>query len=92
MPLIVSELPGVGRLGPVMMVPVAEQSVAIGASSTQSAAFNARTRVLRLHATAACHVAIGPNPTATTSKFRLAVDGEAFFEVQSGDKVAVIQG
>lgn len=72
--------------------PIAEQTVAIGGSSTQSAAFNSQTRYARVHADAICHILAGKNPTATTSKQRMAADQTEFKAVTPGDKLAVIEG
>jgi len=46
---------------------LASQTVAIGGASVQSAAFNARTKFVRLHTDVICSVKFGANPTATTS-------------------------
>jgi hypothetical protein len=76
--------------GVAYMPPVAEQTVAIGGSSVQSSAFNAKTRLVRVHTDAICSVAFGSNPTATAAKARLAAGQTEYFEVSPGDKVAVI--
>lgn len=72
--------------------PVAEQTVAIGGSSTQSSAFNVNTNLIRLHTDAICSVSIGTNPTATAAKMRMSADKEEYFHipVNSTYKVAVI--
>jgi hypothetical protein len=72
--------------------PVAEQTVAIGASSVQSSAFNALTKFIRINTDAACSVAFGTNPTATATKMRLAANTTEYFSVPLGAsyKVAVI--
>lgn len=70
--------------------PVAEQTRSISGSSAQSAAFNSRTRFVRLHASVACHVTVGANPTATTSSMKLPADSTEYFGVAAGHKVAVI--
>lgn len=79
-------------IGAVQQQPIAEQTVAIGASSAQSAAFNANTTIIRLQADAICSVEFGANPTATTGKMRLAANQTEYFTVppNSGWKVAVI--
>lgn len=69
--------------------PIAEQTVAIGAS-TQSAAFNRSTRYVRLHSDGICSVAFGANPTATTANMRLAAGATEYFGVTPGQKLAVI--
>lgn len=70
--------------------PVAEQTVAIGGASAQSAAFNAATQVVRVHADAICSIAFGANPTATASTMRMAAGQTEYFAVNPGDKIAVI--
>jgi hypothetical protein len=69
---------------------IATQTVAIGGSSTQSAAFNANTRLVRLETDAICSISFGQSPTVTTSNARMAANSEDYFEVQPGHKVAVI--
>jgi hypothetical protein len=69
---------------------VATQAVAIGGASEQSAAFNARTKFIRLHTDAICSVKFGANPTATADDLRMAANQTEFFGVVAGDKVAVI--
>lgn len=70
--------------------PVAEQTVSISGSSTQSSAFNASTRFIRVHTDAICSILIGSNPTATASKKRLRADHTEYFAVVPGHKLAVI--
>lgn len=71
--------------------PIAEQTVAIGGSSAQATnAFNAKTRVIRIHTDAICSILIGANPTATATKARLAAGQTEYRVVQPGDKIAVI--
>lgn len=69
---------------------LASQTVAIGGGSVQSAAFNTNTRFVRLHTDAICSVEFGANPTATSSKARMAANQTEFFGVKGGHKVAVI--
>lgn len=78
--------------------PLAEQKLTIGASSVASAAFNAGTQLVCLHADAICSVkfgtaadvALGINPTATAASRRLNADTDRYFGVNGGMKVAVI--
>lgn len=70
--------------------PITEQTVAIGASSTQSSAFNTHTRMIRVNTDAICSIAIGENPTATANTSRLAAGATEYFEVEPGHKIAVI--
>lgn len=70
----------------------ASQTVAIGGSSTQSSAFNALTKFVRIHTDAVCSVEFGTSPTATTSSMRLAANTTEYFSVplNGSYKVAVI--
>lgn len=72
--------------------PVANQTVAIGATSTASAAFNAATAFVRIHADAICSIAFGTSPTATTTTRRMAANTTEYFKVPLGKayKIAVI--
>jgi len=94
--LYISEAVGInadanGFIPPLMQLPpVAEQTVAIGATSAQSAAFGSNTNMIRLESDTACSVSVGVNPTATASKMRLAADSPEYFRVASGHKIAVI--
>jgi len=95
--LYVSEFVGMGtgaNASPqaVMQPPLAEQTVSIGGSSTQSSAFNAKTRIVRLHADSICSVSFGTNPTATATTARMAANQTEYFSVPEGGSymVAVI--
>jgi hypothetical protein len=70
--------------------PLAEQTVSIGGSSTQSSAFNAGTNYIRIHTDAICSIAVGSNPTATSSTQRVAADQTEYFGVTPAHKIAVI--
>lgn len=70
------------------------------ASSVQTPAVGANTRVVRVMATSACLVLAGVNPTAqvpadgatdTDGGIPLAANVPEFIKVQPGDKIAVIQ-
>ena len=73
---------------------VADQSVSVGGSSTQSAAFNAQTAFVMVHAQEACCVQWGTNPTAVNTKQRMGAGETRFYGVPAGKsyKVAVIVG
>lgn len=72
------------------MPPLAEQAIAIGAE-TDSAAFNAQTKFVRLHPDAICSIVIGAgNPVAATTKLRLAANTTEYFGVQPGQVLSVI--
>lgn len=68
---------------------VAEQTIAIGAGAV-SAAFNQRTRYVRLSPDAICSILINNNPTATATNMRMAAGSVEYFDVPQGSKVAAI--
>jgi hypothetical protein len=70
--------------------PLAEQTVAIGGGSVQSAAFHRSTRFIRVHTDVVCSIAMGLNPTATAAKRRLAANQTEYFGIQPLWKIAVI--
>lgn len=70
--------------------PLASQTVAIGGSSTQSAAFNAEAKIVCVHTDAICSIEFGASPTATANSRRLAANSTEFFQIVPGQKVAVI--
>jgi hypothetical protein len=88
------ESSGIARAGqslPAGLQPgLASQKVAIGGTSTQSAAFNTRTRFVRLHTDAICSVEFGASPTADNTNMRMGEGQTEYFSVNGGDKVAVI--
>jgi hypothetical protein len=86
--LYIAEYPTLDRTEP----PLAEQVVAIGGGSLQSAAFQKTTRAVRLHCDAICSVAFGTNPVATATHKPMAARQTEFFPVPQGQafKVAVI--
>jgi hypothetical protein len=59
-------------------------------TSTQSAAFNASTKFVRIISDANCHLLFGANPTATTSSMRMVADAAEYFGVVAGQKVAAV--
>jgi hypothetical protein len=61
-------------------------------TSTQSAALNAKTVMVRVHTDSICSIAFGTNPTATTNNKRLAANTTEYFSVDPGKslKIAVI--
>ena len=72
--------------------PLVEQTVAVAGASAQSAAFNARTKFVRVATDTAVNLAFGLNPTATTSKLYMPAGSVEYFAVSGGMKVAAIQG
>ena len=98
--LRITEFAGLGSSasgdGPVQAVsspPTAQQVVAIGATSTASAAFNASTTIIRVQPEAVCAIYVGTSaPIATTGlSARLAAGQTEYFRVDPGSKLAVIQ-
>lgn len=75
---------------------IANQSLAIGAASAASAAFNARTQLIVISKVDAdCRIAIGPAPVAViggAGQTRFIRSGNEYaFAVEPGSKLAVIQ-
>jgi hypothetical protein len=72
--------------------PIVDQApVVIGAGSLSSAAFNARTRIVRLACDVVCSIAIGPPGTvATAANQRLAANQTEYKMVVPGYVVSVI--
>lgn len=73
-----------------ILPPLATQTVAIGGTSTQSAAFNAATKVIRIHTDVICSFEVGTNPTATANSARMAAGQTEYISVIPADKIAVI--
>lgn len=95
--LYITELNAIGGGGnhPVsggQFPPVAEQTVAIGGGSVQSAVFNKNTTLLRINVDNACSIALGVNPTALVTSARLAANQTEYFSIppNSNFKLAVI--
>lgn len=72
-----------------VIFPGASQKVSYTASSAQSQAIN--TTVIRLVSTTDCFVAIGENPTATTSDMFIPSGNVEFFAIQLNHKVSAIR-
>jgi hypothetical protein len=80
-----------GALVPVGNEPaLAVQALTLGGESSQSQAFSAKTRFVRVLAEADCSVAFGANPTATTAKAKIPANVPEYFGVQPGQKMALI--
>lgn len=73
---------------------LANQTVAIGASSVQSNALKSETRVVRIHTDAICHIDIGADPAANTTKRRLPANAIEYIGIPPNVqfKIAVITG
>ena len=61
-------------------------------TTTQSAAFSARTSFIRLPSDGRAHVKVGANPSATASHTRLAPNSAEHFGVRGGAKLAAYDG
>lgn len=62
-------------------------------TTTQSAAFNDRTRFIWVRVDAAANYKAGDNPTATATDYpQLQADTDYFFGVKPGDKIAFYDG
>lgn len=61
-------------------------------TTTQSSAFNAETRFIRVIASAAAHLVFGSNPTATNTAPWVPASTVEFFAVVPGQKVAAYDG
>jgi hypothetical protein len=82
---------GTRHLDVAPMPPIAEQTVSIGVSSTQSSPFSSRTRVIRVCADAECSIKIGDNPTALTASMRIPANVPEYFAVNPGQIIAVVK-
>lgn len=92
--MYITEFAGALPLGndaSMLMVPaVVDQMVNTSASSAQSAAFNANTKVVRIHVDGIVSIKFGDNPTALTNNHRMAANTTEYFAVKAGQKVAGI--
>jgi hypothetical protein len=69
--------------------PLAEQVVDYTGGVATSAAFNSKTRLVRIETDATCSVVFGTAPTATTSNGRFAANGVEFRGVPIGQSFKV---
>jgi len=91
------EYGNIGNTGPAYpVVPSSHQikaqaPITPSGTSAQSAAVDDNTRFVLIQADEAIYAALGSNPTATTSDYRIQAGGEQLFTVQRGQswKVAV---
>lgn len=96
MPVYVTEFTGQGADRGARGVPaaaqpaLAEQKLTPSGTSSQSAAFNVDTRLIRVHTTEIVSIAIGANPTASASTARMSAETTEYFSVQPGHLIAVI--
>ena len=78
-----------GQMANLENITAVQASVAIGATSLASAAFNAATRFARIDTDVDCIIAYGTTPDATTSTFRLKAGTTEYFGVAPLKKIAV---
>lgn len=77
---------------PVRQIDVIGQTIAVGAASVASAAFQASTQMIQISTLGNCHVKIGTAPTAlATDMLVKASDPPLLLRVAGGEKIAVIQ-
>lgn len=79
----------IGGVPQAAKLPGVTQTVTFTAS-TQSTVMDYNTRMVRIHVDAACHVAVGDNPTATTSAMKMAADSTEYFGIAPGQKLAFV--
>jgi len=100
MPLFLTEYANLARdigsnfIAAGMEPAVAEQTMTLSGTSSQSAAFNAQTAFVMVHAQEAACLKWGTNPTAVTTAQRIAAGETRFVGVPAGKsfKVAGILG
>lgn len=79
-----------GQLVQVLELGVAS-AISFGATSSQSAVFGAGTNIIRLVASQGAYIAIGENPTATTSSAFLPAGLVEYLRVTPGYRVAALR-
>lgn len=89
---VANDVPAPGQVAMVQEPALTSQSVTY-TTATQSSAFNARSRIVKLHpVTAGCYVLFGSSPTATASHEYLAPDIDHWRVVEAGHKVSAYDG
>lgn len=93
--LYISEYSNIGAIGssPTPWPPgpaLATQTVAVGAGSVSSAAFNGQTKAVLLTCDIGCSISFGTSPTATTSTTLLQQGVPYYFVTSPSQKVATI--
>lgn len=69
---------------------LATQKITTSGTSAQSAAFNAKTKFIRVHTDAIVSITFGADPTATTDHARMVAGQTEYFAVTAGQKLAAI--
>ncbi len=67
------------------------QKITTSGTSQQASSFAAKTSILRLFSTTDCYIAVGDNPTASSSSLFLPGGIVEYFGISSGQKLAAIQ-
>jgi len=80
------------QYAPMALEPALADQETTFTTAAQSTAFNAKTRFVRLVASANCRVVFGSNPTALAASQRLVADVEYWRGVIPGHKVSVYDG
>ena len=73
--------------------PITTQTITTGGTSTQSSAFNANTKLIRVHAATIVSALVGTNPTADTNSPRFAAGQTEYFHLPTNGsqyKIAAI--
>ncbi|MCK5505545.1 MAG: hypothetical protein KAJ10_10305 [Thermodesulfovibrionia bacterium] len=78
-----------GNIIPVGQEPAITTQAVSFTTTTPSAAFNTRTRFVRLTSDGECHMLFGLAPTATTSHPQLLADTPEYFGVGLGNSLKV---
>lgn len=80
-----------GGVAPIVKQPPLVRQKITFTTTTQSAAFGANTRVLRIVSDTACFFRVGADPTAVTAEPEfLPANTIEYFLVQPGDKIAFV--
>ena len=67
------------------------QRITTSGTSQQSSAMIAGTTIFRINCDQDVYVAVGQNPTATSSSFILPSGTFEYFQIGAGEKIAVLQ-
>ncbi len=67
-----------------------EQRIDYSGGHTESAAFGASTRIIRVHTDSICSISIAVAPVATTSMARMAAGQTEYYGVVPGQKISAV--
>jgi hypothetical protein len=79
-----------GTSGIAKAPPVTEQTIAVSTAAQSTAAFNAATRLIRVHTDAICSIKIGTTVTATSVSARMVAGATEYFGVTPGDQLSCV--